>query len=67
MQCFNVFHSFWKGRVTIPSGASADETASVHFQLWGDECNTFHTGDIVHLYNGIFAYNSNNLVLRAGK
>ncbi|KAK9281991.1 hypothetical protein L1049_004902 [Liquidambar formosana] len=45
----------------------ADETAAVHFQLWGDECDAFEPGDIVCLANGIFSYNRNNLVLRAGK
>ncbi|CAK7348221.1 unnamed protein product [Dovyalis caffra] len=46
----------------------ADETASVHFQFWGDECDAFEPGDIVRLTNGIFSYNRNNsLVLRAGK
>ncbi|KAF2294940.1 hypothetical protein GH714_029274 [Hevea brasiliensis] len=45
----------------------ADETAAVHFQFWGDECDAFEPGDIIHLINGIFSYNRNNLVLRAGK
>ncbi|XP_059625779.1 uncharacterized protein LOC132268893 [Cornus florida] len=45
----------------------ADQTAAVHFQLWGDECDAFQPGDIIHLANGIFSYNRNNLVLRAGK
>lgn len=46
----------------------ADETASVHFQLWNEECDAFQTGDILHLSKGIFSYNSGNLlVLRAGK
>ncbi|RZC53346.1 hypothetical protein C5167_012197 [Papaver somniferum] len=45
----------------------ADETASVHFQLWGTECDAFEPGDIVRLTNGIFSKNRNNLVLRAGK
>ncbi|KNA22501.1 hypothetical protein SOVF_033660 [Spinacia oleracea] len=45
----------------------ADETAAVHFQLWGQECDTFQTGDIMHLSNGIFSYQRKNLVLRAGK
>lgn len=46
----------------------ADETAAVHFQLWGDECDAFRPGDILRLTNGIFAYgNRNYLVLRAGK
>ncbi|KDP21538.1 hypothetical protein JCGZ_22009 [Jatropha curcas] len=45
----------------------ADETAAVHFQLWGDECDAFEAGDIVRLTNGIFSYSRNNLVLRAGK
>ncbi|PIA38630.1 hypothetical protein AQUCO_02700092v1 [Aquilegia coerulea] len=45
----------------------ADETASVHFQLWGTECDTFEPGDIICLTNGIFSYDRKNLVLRAGK
>ncbi|KAK6940899.1 hypothetical protein RJ641_030430 [Dillenia turbinata] len=45
----------------------ADETAAVHFLLWGDECDAFEPGDIVRLSKGIFSYNRNNLVLRAGK
>ncbi|XP_048424293.1 SOSS complex subunit B homolog [Pyrus x bretschneideri] len=45
----------------------ADETAAVHFQLWGNECDAFETGDIVELSNGIFSYCRNNLLLRAGK
>lgn len=47
---------------------AADETASVHIQLWGDECDAFEAGDIVKLTNGIFSYVRNNgLILRAGK
>ncbi|XP_077239889.1 nucleic acid-binding, OB-fold-like protein [Tasmannia lanceolata] len=45
----------------------ADETAAVHFQLWGSECNAFEPGDIIRLSNGIFSYHRNNLILRAGK
>ncbi|KAJ6403584.1 hypothetical protein OIU84_011907 [Salix udensis] len=46
----------------------ADETASVHFQFWGDECDGFEPGDIIRLANGIFSYSRNtNLVLRAGR
>ncbi|XP_065864389.1 uncharacterized protein [Euphorbia lathyris] len=45
----------------------ADETAAVHFQLWGDECDAFEPGDILRLINGIFSYTRNNLLLRAGK
>ncbi|GAA0156350.1 damaged DNA-binding protein [Lithospermum erythrorhizon] len=61
------------GRVTIEGQQKsslalvADETAAVHFQLWGDECDAFETGDIVQLSNGIFSFNRNSLVLRAGK
>ena len=47
---------------------AADETASVHIQLWGDECDAFEAGDIVKLTNGIFSYVRNSgLLLRAGK
>uniref|UniRef100_A0A1J3CYV4 SOSS complex subunit B-like protein n=1 Tax=Noccaea caerulescens TaxID=107243 RepID=A0A1J3CYV4_NOCCA len=47
---------------------AADETAAVHIQLWGDECDAFEAGDIVKLTNGIFSYVRNSgLVLRAGK
>ncbi|KAJ0238253.1 Nucleic acid-binding [Hirschfeldia incana] len=58
---------------TTTSGKScialaADETASVHIQLWGDECDAFEAGDIVKLTNGIFSYVRNSgLLLRAGK
>ncbi|XP_027912890.1 pentatricopeptide repeat-containing protein At2g15630, mitochondrial-like isoform X3 [Vigna unguiculata] len=45
----------------------ADETAAVHLQLWGDECNAFDSGDIIHLRKGIFSYQHGNLILRAGK
>ncbi|KAF9619522.1 hypothetical protein IFM89_007270 [Coptis chinensis] len=46
----------------------ADNTASVHFLLWGTECDAFEPGDIIHLTNGIFSYQNNNLlVLRAGR
>ncbi|KAI3717415.1 hypothetical protein L1987_69015 [Smallanthus sonchifolius] len=65
-----------KGRVTSQGGGQnrtclalvADESASVHFQLWNEECDAFRPGNIVHLSNGIFSYSrSNCLVLRAGK
>ncbi|KAL2507707.1 Nucleic acid-binding [Forsythia ovata] len=62
-----------KGRVTLEGrhktclALAADESAAVHFQLWGDECDAFEPGDIILLANGIFSYNRNNLVLRAGK
>ncbi|XP_010460889.1 PREDICTED: SOSS complex subunit B homolog [Camelina sativa] len=47
---------------------AADETAAVHIQLWGDECEEFEAGDIVKLTNGIFSYVRNSgLILRAGK
>ena len=47
---------------------AADETAAVHIQLWGDECEAFEAGDIVKLTNGIFSYVRNSgLLLRAGK
>ncbi|CAG7896155.1 unnamed protein product, partial [Brassica rapa] len=47
---------------------AADETAAVHIQLWGDECDAFEAGDIVNLTNGIFSYVRNGgLLLRAGK
>ncbi|XP_020234999.2 SOSS complex subunit B homolog, partial [Cajanus cajan] len=45
----------------------ADETTTVHFQFWGDECDAFDSGDIICLTNGIFSYQHRNLVLRAGK
>uniref|UniRef100_A0A7N0SYJ0 SOSS complex subunit B homolog n=1 Tax=Kalanchoe fedtschenkoi TaxID=63787 RepID=A0A7N0SYJ0_KALFE len=45
----------------------ADETAAVHFLLWGDECEAFERGDIIRLSNGIFSYHRTNLVLRSGK
>eukprot|EP00262_Sarcandra_glabra_P020840 TRINITY_DN8474_c0_g1_i1.p1 TRINITY_DN8474_c0_g1~~TRINITY_DN8474_c0_g1_i1.p1 ORF type:complete len:147 (+),score=23.12 TRINITY_DN8474_c0_g1_i1:101-541(+) len=45
----------------------ADETAAVHFQFWGSECDAFKTGDIIQLSKGVFLYHKNNPVLRAGK
>uniref|UniRef100_A0A453BAA1 Uncharacterized protein n=2 Tax=Aegilops tauschii TaxID=37682 RepID=A0A453BAA1_AEGTS len=46
----------------------ADETATVHFLLWGTECDAFEPGDIVRLTSGIFSYHrGNKLFLRAGK
>jgi len=45
----------------------ADETAAVHLQLWGDECDAFDSGDIIRLTKGIFSYQHGNLILRAGK
>ncbi|KAA8549223.1 hypothetical protein F0562_000907 [Nyssa sinensis] len=62
-----------KGRMTLEGQQKsclalvADETAAIHFQLWGDECDAFVPGDIIRLANGIFSYNRNNLVLRAGR
>lgn len=62
-----------KGRVTVEGqnksclALVADETAAVHFQFWGDECDAFQPGDIILLTNGIFSYSRNNLLLRAGK
>ncbi|XP_006658698.1 SOSS complex subunit B homolog [Oryza brachyantha] len=46
----------------------ADETAAVHFLLWGAECDAFEPGDIVRLTGGIFSYHrGNSLALRAGR
>ncbi|KAL2337615.1 hypothetical protein Fmac_012061 [Flemingia macrophylla] len=63
-----------KGKATIIEGQNkmclalvADETAAVHFQFWGDECDAFDSGDIICLTNGIFSYQHRKLVLRAGK
>lgn len=62
-----------KGKPTMERGQKsclalvADETAAVHFQLWGEESDAFEPGDIVHLSEGIFSYNRRNLVLRAGR
>ncbi|XP_020585114.1 SOSS complex subunit B homolog [Phalaenopsis equestris] len=55
------------GKETTCLALVADETASLHFQLWGDECCFFEPGDIIRLTNGIFSYHKGNLVLRAGK
>ncbi|XP_015891635.3 uncharacterized protein LOC107426059 [Ziziphus jujuba] len=62
-----------KGRITTEGqnktclALVADETAAVHFQFWGEECEAFEAGDIICLEHGIFSYTRNNLVLRAGK
>uniref|UniRef100_A0A0D9VLP2 Uncharacterized protein n=1 Tax=Leersia perrieri TaxID=77586 RepID=A0A0D9VLP2_9ORYZ len=46
----------------------ADETAAVHFLLWGAECDAFEPGDIVRLTDGTFSYHkANSLVLWAGR
>ncbi|KAK9984071.1 hypothetical protein SO802_033596 [Lithocarpus litseifolius] len=34
----------------------AIETAAVHFQLLGDDCDAFDSGDIIHLTNGILNF-----------
>ncbi|KAK7301579.1 hypothetical protein RJT34_12446 [Clitoria ternatea] len=44
-----------------------DDTAAVHVQFWGDECDAFNPSDIIRLRNGIFSYHHGNLVLRGGK
>lgn len=46
---------------------AADQSAAVHLQLWGDECDFFQPGDIVRLTNGIFSSVRGNMVLRAGR
>ncbi|XP_021279993.1 SOSS complex subunit B homolog [Herrania umbratica] len=62
-----------KGKITSDGqnkmclALAADKTAAVHLQLWGEECDAFEAGDIIRMENGIFSYNRNNLVLRAGK
>ncbi|CAM0906298.1 unnamed protein product [Alopecurus aequalis] len=57
-----------QGREETCLSLVADETAAVHFLLWGAECGAFEAGDIVRLTNGIFSYHKgNSLVLRAGK
>ncbi|GKU86713.1 hypothetical protein SLEP1_g1202 [Rubroshorea leprosula] len=45
----------------------ADQTAAVHLQLWGDQCDAFEPGDILRLQNGIFSHQRNKWVLRTGK
>ena len=46
----------------------SDQTASVHLQLWGNECEAFQPGDIVRLTNGMFSFHkANGFALRAGK
>ncbi|XP_008777714.2 SOSS complex subunit B homolog isoform X4 [Phoenix dactylifera] len=55
------------GKETTCLALVADETASVHFQMWGSECKAFEPGDIIRLTDGIFSYHKNNLVLRGGK
>ncbi|CAN0880537.1 SOSS complex subunit B homolog [Linum grandiflorum] len=58
-----------EGGSKMCSALVADETAAVHFQLWGEECEVFEAGDIIRLENGIFSNsrNNNKMVLRAGK
>ncbi|KAH1072078.1 hypothetical protein J1N35_024406 [Gossypium stocksii] len=57
----------WDGQNKMCLGLVADKTAAVHLQLWGEECEAFEAGDIIRMENGIFSYNKNNLVLRAGR
>ncbi|KAL4376996.1 hypothetical protein GQ457_02G003010 [Hibiscus cannabinus] len=57
----------WDGQNRMCLALVADKTAAVHLQLWGEECEAFEAGDIIRMENGIFSYNKNNLVLRAGK
>ncbi|CAN6469342.1 unnamed protein product [Victoria cruziana] len=45
----------------------ADETAAVHFQFWGGECDAFERGDIIRLTKGIFSFIKGKLLLRAGR
>ncbi|KAH7440377.1 hypothetical protein KP509_04G104300 [Ceratopteris richardii] len=45
----------------------ADQSASVHLQLWGSECDFFQPGDIVRISRGIFSSYSGNMILRAGR
>uniref|UniRef100_A0ACD5UMB2 Uncharacterized protein n=1 Tax=Avena sativa TaxID=4498 RepID=A0ACD5UMB2_AVESA len=61
-------HGNAHGRDEMCLSLVADETAAVHFLLWGAECDAFEPGDIVRLTSGIFSYHKgNSLVLRAGK
>ena len=61
-------HANAHGREETCLSLVADETAAVHFLLWGTECDAFEPGDIVRLTSGIFSYHrGNNLFLRAGK
>ncbi|XVF50964.1 hypothetical protein PTKIN_Ptkin04bG0145900 [Pterospermum kingtungense] len=57
----------WDGQNKMCLALVADKTAAVHLQLWGEECDAFEAGDIIRMENGIFSYNKNNLVLRAGR
>uniref|UniRef100_A0A0E0ED58 OB domain-containing protein n=1 Tax=Oryza meridionalis TaxID=40149 RepID=A0A0E0ED58_9ORYZ len=61
-------HSLADAREETCLALVADETAALHFLLWGAERDAFEPGDIVWLTGGIFSYHrSNNLVLRAGR
>eukprot|EP00250_Pteridium_aquilinum_P009165 c18486_g1_i1 orf=796-1299(+) len=46
---------------------AADPSAAVHLQLWGNECEFFQPGDIVHMTQGIFSSFNGSMVLRAGR
>lgn len=59
--------TLWDGQNKMCLALVADKTAAVHLQLWGEECDAFEQGDIIRMENGIFSYNKNNLVLRAGR
>ena len=41
-----------EGGVLVSTCLVADQTGSVHLQLWGPEVEAFNPGDILRLYNG---------------
>lgn len=42
----------------------ADETSAVLLQFWGEQCDAFERGDIIHLHHCMVSYNHNgNVVL----
>ncbi|MCO5547172.1 hypothetical protein L7F22_000615 [Adiantum nelumboides] len=53
--------------VTASVCLAADQSAAVHLQLWGTECEYFQPGDIVRMNRGIFTSYNGSMILRAGK
>lgn len=46
---------------------AADQSAAVHFQLWGYECDFFQPGDLVRLTSENFSSLNGNMIMRAGR
>ncbi|CAL1379012.1 unnamed protein product [Linum trigynum] len=58
-----------KGESKTCMALVADETAAVHLELWGEDCDAFEAGDIIRLEKGIFSNSGdgNKMNLKAGR